>query len=139
MKNNGYQQFLDNYLAEVAAAAVQFEGVLKEQTKALQKLVDEQRGTRDEESQQASSRGDEQCPNFRGDNLIGDKLSGGHNNSDKAIMEFQTGVAEFSDQALSGSSELWQDSPSSPGAGSITPRDGAHVAQNRGGAPSIFD
>lgn len=43
MKTNSYQQFLDDYLAEVAAAAVQFEDVLKEQTKALQRLNDEQR------------------------------------------------------------------------------------------------
>ena len=43
MKTNSYQQFLDDYLAEVAAAAVQFEDVLKEQTKALQRLIDEQR------------------------------------------------------------------------------------------------
>ncbi|WP_426727957.1 hypothetical protein [Corynebacterium auriscanis] len=43
VKTNNYQQFLDDYLAEVAAAAVQFEDVLKEQTKALQRLNDEQR------------------------------------------------------------------------------------------------
>ena len=34
VKPDSYQHYLDNYLADVAAAAVQFEDVLKEQTKA---------------------------------------------------------------------------------------------------------
>ena len=57
MKPNSYQQFLDNYLAEVAAAAVQFEDVLKEQTKALQKLIEEQRDARDVEGEGSETDG----------------------------------------------------------------------------------
>lgn len=57
MKPNSYQQFLDNYLAEVAAAAVQFEYVLKEQTKALQKLIEEQREARDVEGEGSETDG----------------------------------------------------------------------------------
>lgn len=44
VKPDNYQQLLDDYLAEVAAAAVQFEDVLKQQTAALQQLIDEEKG-----------------------------------------------------------------------------------------------
>ena len=43
VKPDNYQQLLDDYLAEVAAAAVQFEDVLKQQTAALQQLIDEEK------------------------------------------------------------------------------------------------
>lgn len=43
VKPDSYQHYLDNYLADVAAAAVQFEDVLKEQTKALQQIIEQQK------------------------------------------------------------------------------------------------
>lgn len=67
MKTNSYQQFLDDYLAEVAAAAVQFEDVLKEQTKALQRLIDEQRHDGDH----APHHDGDRAPSHDGDNSFG--------------------------------------------------------------------
>lgn len=67
MKTNSYQQFLDDYLAEVAAAAVQFEDVLKEQTKALQRLNDEQRHDGD----RAPHHNGDRAPRHDGDHSFG--------------------------------------------------------------------
>ena len=67
MKTNSYQQFLDDYLAEVAAAAVQFEDVLKEQTKALQRLIDEQRHDGD----RAPRHDGDRAPHHNGDHSFG--------------------------------------------------------------------
>ncbi|OFT88716.1 hypothetical protein [Corynebacterium sp. HMSC28B08] len=67
VKTNSYQQFLDDYLAEVAAAAVQFEDVLKEQTKALQRLNDEQRHDGD----RAPHHNGDRAPRHDGDHSFG--------------------------------------------------------------------
>ena len=67
VKTNSYQQFLDDYLAEVAAAAVQFEDVLKEQTKALQRLIDEQRHDGD----RAPRHDGDRAPHHNGDHSFG--------------------------------------------------------------------
>lgn len=75
MKTNNYQQFLDDYLAEVAAAAVQFEDVLKEQTKALQRLNDEQRHDGDRaphhDGDRAPHHNGDRAPRHNGDHSFG--------------------------------------------------------------------
>ncbi|WP_426718711.1 hypothetical protein [Corynebacterium auriscanis] len=67
VKTDSYQQFLDDYLAEVAAAAAQFEDVLKEQTKALQRLIDEQRHDGDH----APDHDGDHSPDHDGDHSFG--------------------------------------------------------------------